>query len=58
MRPVFKRLDYCLQLGTLNDLWRYDGVYWTWMDGTDTISVNAQHSTTPPHPGSRYKVII
>jgi N-acetylneuraminic acid mutarotase len=45
--------------GFLNDLWRFDGVQWTWMSGGDTVNNFGQYSTkgTPAEsnvPGARY----
>jgi hypothetical protein len=32
-------------LGRLNDLWRFDGTYWTWMSGSDVINQNGYYGT-------------
>jgi hypothetical protein len=44
--------------GRLNDLWRWDGTYWTWMSGSDAIDQNGVYGTkgTPDPanvPGAR-----
>jgi len=31
-------LDGTMDTGYLNDLWRYDGVYWTWVSGSSSIN--------------------
>jgi N-acetylneuraminic acid mutarotase len=45
--------------GFLNDLWRFDGTYWTWMSGDSTINISGAYGTlgSPEAsnvPGGRY----
>jgi hypothetical protein len=34
---------YCNHIGYLNDLWKYDGNYWTWMSGIDDINQDGHY---------------
>ncbi len=49
-------------LGYLNDLWRYNGTYWTWMSGSDAVSQLGVYGTkkipsTSNMPGSRWNTV-
>jgi hypothetical protein len=33
----------CKRTGRLNDLWKYDGNYWTWMSGANVRSQNGSY---------------
>ena len=51
--------DVAGSYGLLNDLWRFDGTYWTWMSGNNTIYSPAVYGTlgSPAStnvPGARY----
>ncbi len=48
--------------GNLNDLWRWDGTYWTWMSGSNAINQNGIYGTkgipSPAWvPGARFSAI-
>ncbi len=55
-------LDEFSRAGYLNDLWRFDGTYWTWMSGSSTHSAPGVYGTmgSPASsnvPGGRYQSI-
>ena len=51
--------DSAGSFGYLNDLWKFDGVNWVWVSGSDLVSQNGNHgvvnvAAAANVPGSRY----